>query len=33
MLSFAATAGTTYYVVVDGYAGGGGAYTLVVSGY
>lgn len=32
-LSFPAVTGTTYYVVVDGHAGAGGQYQLVVSGY
>ncbi len=32
-LSFPATAGTTYYILVDGYLGDSGAYTLTVSGY
>jgi hypothetical protein len=32
-ISFAATAGTTYYIVVDGYNGASGSYTLNVSGW
>jgi hypothetical protein len=32
-LSFPATAGTTYYILVDGYLGDSGTYTLTVSGY
>ena len=31
-VAFAATAGTTYYVVVDGYSTNSGAYVLNVSG-
>ncbi|MDQ3031798.1 MAG: hypothetical protein M3Y87_05225, partial [Myxococcota bacterium] len=32
-ISIAATAGTTYYVVIDGYNGASGTYTLNVTGY
>lgn len=32
-VTFSTTAGTTYYVVMDGYNGQSGAYTLAVSGY
>ena len=33
VISFAATAGTTYYVVVDGYSSNSGSYVLEVNGY
>ena len=32
-VSWAATAGTTYYIGVDGYSANSGAYTLTISGY